>query len=76
MPRQDGYRFVEQVVEALGSAAPRVRIALSAFAGAADRERALGAGFHHHVAKPVDPAALVALIADTLESPAHQAHPS
>jgi CheY-like chemotaxis protein len=39
---------------------------LSAFAGTQDRERALAAGFHHHVSKPVDPAALVALLSGML----------
>jgi len=37
--------------------------ALSAYAGAADRRSALLAGFQHHVAKPVDPARLLAVIA-------------
>jgi signal transduction histidine kinase/ActR/RegA family two-component response regulator len=76
MPREDGYRLVEQVVAAMGSAAPRVRIALSAFAGPDDRERALGAGFHQHVSKPVDPAALVALLEDMLGSHADHRYSS
>jgi CheY-like chemotaxis protein len=41
-------------------------IALTAFARTVDRTRALRAGFSVHVAKPVDPAELVATIASVL----------
>jgi CheY-like chemotaxis protein len=37
-------------------------IALTAYAGATDRRRALLAGFQTHLAKPVEPADLVAVI--------------
>ena len=37
--------------------------ALSAYAGAEDRRKALLAGFQHHIPKPVDPAHLLAVIA-------------
>ena len=50
----------------LASQAPRVRIALSAYAAPGDRERALSAGFQRHVAKPVDPNALIRLIEEML----------
>ena len=60
MPRQDGYALL---------AALRAReirtpaIALTAFAHADDRARALAAGYRAHVAKPVDTAALVEAVA-------------
>ena len=38
-------------------------MALTAFARSEDRKRALLAGFQTHVAKPVDPAELVAVVA-------------
>jgi CheY-like chemotaxis protein len=38
-------------------------IALTAYSAAADRERALDAGFNLHVGKPAEPVALVAAIA-------------
>ena len=67
MPGQDGYSLLRQLEEALGPRAPRVAIALTAFAGERDRERAAAAGFHRHVSKPFDPVALVRLVEDLLE---------
>ena len=66
MPGEDGYALMRRLTSALGSRAPRVRVALSAFAAAPDRERALAAGFQRHVAKPVDPAALVRILDEML----------
>jgi CheY-like chemotaxis protein len=63
MPGEDGYQLMRRV-RAL--AAERGRelpaVALTAYAGEADRAQALEAGFRLHVAKPVDPSALVATI--------------
>jgi CheY-like chemotaxis protein len=42
-------------------------IALTAYARVEDRSRALAAGFQMHVAKPVDPAELVALVASLVQ---------
>jgi signal transduction histidine kinase/ActR/RegA family two-component response regulator len=66
MPGEDGYTLMERLHAALGSQVPRARIALSAFAGPGDRERALTAGFQRHVAKPADPHALVKLLDEML----------
>ena len=44
-------------------AATAAAIALTAFARSEDRTRALRAGFLVHVAKPVDPAELIATVA-------------
>jgi CheY-like chemotaxis protein len=38
-------------------------VALTGYAHAGDRARSLAAGFHAHVAKPVEPVALTAAIA-------------
>jgi signal transduction histidine kinase/ActR/RegA family two-component response regulator len=65
MPGKDGYSLM-RLVSALGPSAPRVSIALTAFATDRDRLRAEEAGFQRHVAKPFDPPALVRLIADLL----------
>ena len=70
MPGEDGYMFMQRLTRMLGEDAPRVRIALSAFAAPQDRERALAVGFHRHVAKPVDPHALVRLLDEMLEDSA------
>jgi len=41
-------------------------IALTAFAQAADRQRALLAGYQQHIAKPVDPQELVAAVSSLI----------
>jgi CheY-like chemotaxis protein len=62
MPEEDGYDLIHQV-----RAAPATRdipaAALTAFARPEDRKRSLLAGFQTHVAKPVDPAELTAVVA-------------
>jgi CheY-like chemotaxis protein len=64
MPEHDGYDLI-RAVRALpterGGAIPAA--ALSAFARSEDRRRAIMAGFQTHVAKPVEPAELVAIVA-------------
>ncbi|HJU99038.1 MAG TPA: ATP-binding protein [Burkholderiaceae bacterium] len=60
MPGRDGYDFIA-VLRARGDTRPVV--ALSAFARPDDRARSLRAGFQAHLAKPVDPAELLALVA-------------
>jgi CheY-like chemotaxis protein len=64
MPGVDGYEFIRRV-RALGpdrgGAVPAV--ALTAFARSEDRTRAILAGYQMHVAKPVEPAELVAVVA-------------
>ena len=68
MPGEDGYAFMQTLTRELQARAPRVRIALSAFAGPRDREHALEVGFQRHVAKPVDPHALIEALAEMLEN--------
>jgi CheY-like chemotaxis protein len=64
MPGEDGYALLERV-RALGlDRDGRVpAVALTAFARAEDRARALAAGFAVHVPKPVEPGALVEVVA-------------
>ncbi|HEX6210410.1 MAG TPA: ATP-binding protein, partial [Methylomirabilota bacterium] len=63
MPDRDGYWLVRRLRD---HPDPHVRnvpaIAITAYARVQDRTRALLAGFHHHLAKPIDPAELVALV--------------
>ncbi len=64
MPHMDGYEFIRRLRNAEvngGRFTPAA--ALTAYARPEDRARALGAGFTTHVAKPVDPAQLVAIVA-------------
>jgi CheY-like chemotaxis protein len=64
MPGMDGYSLIRQI-RALpadaGGGTPA--IALTAFARSEDRRRAMLAGFDMHVAKPVEPGELVAVVA-------------
>jgi CheY-like chemotaxis protein len=63
MPEQDGYDLIEQV-----RALPRERggdvpaAALTAYARPEDRRRLLNAGYSIHLAKPIEPAELVAVV--------------
>ncbi len=64
MPGEDGYSLIDRV-RALpahgGGATPAA--AVTAFARAEDRERALDAGFQLHIAKPIDPLGLASAVA-------------
>ena len=62
MPEQDGYDLI-RVVRADPATKDIPAAALTAFARPEDRKRSLLAGFQTHVAKPVDPAELVAVVA-------------
>jgi PAS domain S-box-containing protein len=64
MPGEDGLSLIRRVrllPPGRGGLIPAA--ALSAYAGAADRRKALLAGFQHHVPKPVDPSQLLGVIA-------------
>jgi signal transduction histidine kinase/CheY-like chemotaxis protein len=66
MPREDGYSLIRKVRNSgAGSRVPAV--ALTAYASAEDRARALEAGFQEHLVKPVEPERLVAAIAGIVE---------
>ena len=60
MPGRDGYDLMAEI-RRLGLITPAV--ALTAFAYAEDRRRALAAGYQAHLAKPVDRHELIATIA-------------
>jgi PAS domain S-box-containing protein len=65
MPGLDGYEMMRRVrTGAHPSAVPAV--AVTAYARPEDRERAIEAGFSAHVAKPVDPAEMLATVAGVL----------
>jgi PAS domain S-box-containing protein len=71
MPSVDGYEFVQRL-RALGAerGGQTPAVALTAYAAEADRVRALRSGFQAHLAKPVDPAALLATLVDLASRPA------
>jgi CheY-like chemotaxis protein len=64
MPGEDGYALIRKV-RALGAARGGnvPAIALTAYARAEDRVKAILAGFQHHVVKPVEPGELIAMVA-------------
>jgi len=64
MPDEDGYAFIRRIRALEANAGGNVpAAALTAYAGAADRMKVLGAGFNIHVAKPVQPAELAMVVA-------------
>ena len=65
MPGMDGYELVARVRESSDLARKNLPIAaLTAYARAEDRVRAIESGFQIHVSKPIDPRALVAVVRD------------
>jgi CheY-like chemotaxis protein len=63
MPGEDGYVLIREVRALPAEAGGRVpAVALTAFARAEDRTRALLAGFNSHVPKPVEPLELFAVL--------------
>jgi PAS domain S-box-containing protein len=64
MPDEDGYDLIRRVRALPADRGGRTpAAALTAFARAEDRTRALRAGYQTHVAKPVEPAELTAVVA-------------
>jgi PAS domain S-box-containing protein len=63
MPEEDGYSFIRRLrtlEQSQESALPAV--ALSAYARSKDRTKAIRSGFQNHLAKPVEPTELVAVV--------------
>ena len=65
MPGMDGYQIAAQMRECTQGPMP-VMIALTGYGDSQNRDRALAAGFNHHVVKPADPEALQRLIESAL----------
>jgi PAS domain S-box-containing protein len=74
MPGEDGYGLIRRVRALSGSDGGRTpAVALTAYAQIQDRTRALLEGFQLHIAKPVEPAELVAAVANLGgRSPSHE----
>ena len=65
MPEADGYEFVRRLRQLPREKGGRIpAVALTAYARADDRRKALLAGFQNHAAKPVDPQELVVVVAN------------
>jgi len=64
MPDEDGYSLIKRVrASAAGETASIPAAALTSFARQEDRQLALQAGFHLHLAKPIDPRHLIEAVA-------------
>jgi signal transduction histidine kinase/CheY-like chemotaxis protein len=70
MPEEDGYSLIRNIRTMADESKKRVpAIALTAFARSEDRTRALLAGFNVHMAKPVEPSALVKAVIELAGDP-------
>ncbi len=64
MPEVDGYEFIRRIREFERSGDRKVpAVALTAFARIEDRVKSLASGYQMHVAKPVEPAELLTIVA-------------
>lgn len=68
MPVEDGFSFIRRIRTLEGDRAAVPAIALTAFAGAEERKRALVDGFNVHLAKPVEPAKLVRTVIELVDA--------
>ncbi|HEY1404504.1 MAG TPA: PAS domain S-box protein [Pyrinomonadaceae bacterium] len=65
MPDEDGYSLLARIRQLPAERGGKIpAVALTAYARAEDRVRALRSSFQMHVAKPVEPAELIAIIAN------------
>ncbi|MGH7133728.1 MAG: hypothetical protein ACREJO_17495 [Phycisphaerales bacterium] len=68
MPGQDGFGLIKRVrALPLGKGGAVPAVALTAFARADDRRRALLCGFQMHVPKPIEASELVAVVASVTQ---------
>ena len=63
MPEENGYSLIGKVRALDGELGSLPALALTAYAAEADRQQALAAGFHLHLAKPAEAAHLVSAVA-------------
>jgi CheY-like chemotaxis protein/two-component sensor histidine kinase len=65
MPLEDGYSLIRKVRQLSAEQGGQIpAIALTAYARAEDRTRAIASGFQIHIAKPVEPTELATLVAN------------
>jgi CheY-like chemotaxis protein len=69
MPGIDGYSLIRKVRTLSSERGGQIpAIALTAYASEEERSRLLDSGFQMHIAKPVDPAKLVAVVANLAQT--------
>jgi PAS domain S-box-containing protein len=65
MPEEDGYALIRQLRDLERDQKDIVpAVALTAYAGSEDRTKAIRSGFQDHLAKPVEPAELLAVVSN------------
>jgi CheY-like chemotaxis protein len=64
MRGEDGYTLIRELRRRTDAVRSLPAVALTAYASADDRRRALREGYDLHIAKPVEPDQLVAMLAD------------
>jgi CheY-like chemotaxis protein len=70
MPVEDGYGLIRKVRALEAKQGGRIpAIALTAYASEEERTRILSSGFQMHLPKPVEPAELIAVVANFIPSP-------
>ncbi|MCU0566576.1 MAG: response regulator [Oculatellaceae cyanobacterium Prado106] len=74
MPGQDGYWLLDQIKQQSPSVTEVLAIAWTACSVPQEKERALVAGYQQFLEKPVDPACLVAIVANLLGRPVRELH--
>jgi CheY-like chemotaxis protein len=73
MPGMDGYMLLRQVRSLPPEGGGLIpAIALTAYAGEFNKQQALQAGFHRHLAKPIEPDQLIKTIAALLSKNTHE----
>jgi len=69
MPNMDGYMLIQKIRALPPEQGGQIKaIALTAYASEVDQHQALQAGFHYHLAKPVEPEVLVRAIVELFKS--------
>ncbi len=65
MPEEDGFSLIAKIRELPAEKGGKIpAIALTAYARSEDRIQALRSGFQMHIAKPVEPSELIAVVAN------------
>ena len=68
MPTEDGYALIRRIRALAPESGGRTpAIALTAYARAEDRVKALVAGFQHHLSKPIEPMELLVTVASLMD---------
>lgn len=69
MPEMDGYMLIRQIRALTPEEGGQIpAIALTAYAGELDQKLAISAGFQVHIAKPIDPEVLLAIVVELSRS--------